>query len=37
MDNREVGWKGVDWIHLAKDREHGNEPSCPVKGREFFE
>jgi hypothetical protein len=20
MDLREVGWKGVDWIHLAQDR-----------------
>jgi len=18
----EIGWKGVDWIHLAQDREH---------------
>jgi len=21
MDLRELGWKGVDWIHLAQDRE----------------
>jgi hypothetical protein len=20
MDVRGIGWKGVDWIHLAKDR-----------------
>jgi hypothetical protein len=20
MDLREVGWKGVDWIHLTQDR-----------------
>jgi hypothetical protein len=20
MDLREVGWEGVDWIHLAQDR-----------------
>jgi len=20
MDLREIGWKGVDWIHLAQDR-----------------
>jgi hypothetical protein len=27
MDLREVGWEGVDWMHLAQDRahcEHGN-------------
>jgi hypothetical protein len=21
MDLREIGWKDVDWIHLAKDRD----------------
>jgi hypothetical protein len=21
MDLREIGWEGVDWMHLAKDRE----------------
>jgi hypothetical protein len=21
MDLTEVGWEGVDWIHLAKDRD----------------
>jgi hypothetical protein len=21
MDLRETGWEGVDWIHLAKDRD----------------
>jgi len=21
MDLRDVGWKGVDWIHLAQDRD----------------
>jgi hypothetical protein len=21
MDLREVGWEGVDWMHLAQDRE----------------
>jgi hypothetical protein len=20
MDLREIGWKGVDWMHLAQDR-----------------
>jgi hypothetical protein len=22
MDLREIGWEGVDWIHLAQDRYH---------------
>jgi hypothetical protein len=22
MDVREIGWKDVDWTHLAQDREH---------------
>jgi len=22
MDVRETGWKGVDWMHLAQDRDH---------------
>jgi hypothetical protein len=21
MDVREIGWKGVDWIHLTEDRD----------------
>jgi hypothetical protein len=21
MDFREIGWEGVDWIHLAQDRD----------------
>jgi hypothetical protein len=21
MDLREIGWEGVDWIHLAQDRD----------------
>jgi hypothetical protein len=21
MDLREVGWEGVDWMHLAQDRD----------------
>jgi hypothetical protein len=21
MDLREIGWKGVEWIHLAQDRD----------------
>jgi hypothetical protein len=22
MDLRKIGWEGVDWIHLAQDRDH---------------
>jgi hypothetical protein len=22
MDLREIGWGGMDWIHLAQDRDH---------------
>jgi len=21
MDRREIGWEGVDWIHLGQDRD----------------
>jgi hypothetical protein len=43
MDFREIGWEGVDWMHLAQDRdqwqtcEYGNEPSGSVKGEEFLD
>jgi len=44
IDVREVGWEGVDWIHLAQDRgpvagscEHGNELSLSIKGVEFID
>jgi hypothetical protein len=26
-DYKKIGWGGVDWIHLAQDRDHDNEPS----------
>jgi hypothetical protein len=26
MDLRERGWKGVDWIHLAQDRDQWQAP-----------
>jgi len=42
IDIWEIGWKGVDWIHLAQDRnqwvcscEHGNENPGFTKGKEF--
>jgi hypothetical protein len=41
---REIGWEGVEWIHLAQDRDQwrdscqrGNEPSGSTKGREFLD
>jgi hypothetical protein len=43
MDRREIGFGGVDWIHLAQDGqvagscEHGNEPSGSIKCREFLD
>jgi hypothetical protein len=43
MDLKEVGWEGVDYIHLAQCRdqcwaiEHGNEPSDSIKDGEFFD
>jgi len=41
MDLREIGWEGVDWIHLGQDRdqwrEHGNKPSGSIKGGEFLD
>jgi len=40
MDLRETGWEGVDWIHLAPDRDHclaGNEPSVSIKGGKFLD
>jgi hypothetical protein len=41
MNLREIGWKGVDRIHLAKDRDHGelcgNDPLGSVKGEQFLD
>jgi hypothetical protein len=42
MDLGEIGWKGVDWIHLAKETvagccEHGNEHSGSIKGDGFLD
>jgi hypothetical protein len=22
IDHKEIGWEGVEWIHLAQDRNH---------------
>jgi hypothetical protein len=44
MDLREIGWDGMDWIHLAQDRDqwralvnNGNEPSGSIKCWEVLE
>jgi hypothetical protein len=40
MDLREMGWKGVDRIHLAVvvgSFEHYKEPSGSIKSREFLD
>jgi hypothetical protein len=43
MDVTEIGWEGVDCIHLAQDRDQWravvntvNEPSVSIKGGEFL-
>jgi hypothetical protein len=44
LDLREIGFRDVDWIHLAQDRDtwwalvkHGDGPSGSVKCGEFFD
>jgi hypothetical protein len=43
VDLREIGWDGVDWIHMAQDMtvegscEYGNEPSGTMKSWEVLE
>jgi hypothetical protein len=37
MDLWEIVCKFVDWMHLAQDSEHSNEPSCSMKGRKFLD
>jgi hypothetical protein len=34
---RVIGWDGMDWIDLAQDRDHGNEPSSSIKCWKVFE
>jgi hypothetical protein len=31
MDLGEIGWDSRDWIELAQDRDHGDEPSGSLK------
>jgi hypothetical protein len=43
VGKREIGWEGVDWMHLAQvsttgnSCEHGNEPSGSIKDGEFLD
>jgi hypothetical protein len=43
MDLKEIGWEGVDWIHLAQSEplvgpcEHSNELSAFAKNGEFHD
>jgi hypothetical protein len=37
IDLRDIGWDGMDWIGLAQDREHVNEPSGSIKFWEVLE
>jgi hypothetical protein len=44
MDLREVVWEGVDWIHLAQDRDQWwavvntvMNPRVPNKARKFLD
>jgi hypothetical protein len=32
----EIEWDGVELIHLAHDREHGNKPLGSIKGENFL-
>jgi len=39
MDVRDIGWKGVDWIHLAQDRNQWQAVvnTGSMKSGEFLE
>jgi hypothetical protein len=42
VDLREIGWEGVDWMHLTQGSvagscEHGYEPLGSTKGGEFLD
>jgi hypothetical protein len=37
MDLREVGWEGVDLMHLAQDRDQWRAIVNMVMNREFLE
>jgi hypothetical protein len=36
--NLQIGWEGVDWMHLVQDRnQSNNDPSVSIKGGEFLD
>jgi hypothetical protein len=37
MEYAEIGYEGVDWIHLDQSCEHGNEPFNSVKSWELLD
>jgi hypothetical protein len=37
IDLREIGWGDMDWIDLAENMDHGNEPSVSIKCWEILE
>jgi hypothetical protein len=37
MDVMEMGWEGVDWMHLVQDKDRGNEPSDSIRVKEFID
>jgi hypothetical protein len=43
MSPHEIGWDGVDWIDLVRDKDkrqgsgNGNKPSCSIKYGKFFD
>jgi hypothetical protein len=37
MDLREIGWEGVDWLHLAQDRDQWRAVVSFIKGGEFLD
>jgi hypothetical protein len=37
MNLRETVWEVMDWIHVAQDRDHGNEPSDWIEAGKFLD
>jgi hypothetical protein len=36
LDLKEIGIDGENWIRLAHDRVHGNEPSDSIRKQDIF-
>jgi outer membrane phospholipase A len=37
MDNKEIGWEVMEWLHVAHDRGQDNEPLGSIKGGELLD